>query len=146
MPSDDILKAPDFDESGKPGFKRQLVKLEVWWDLKHYRRYTRALVGWPAPVGMCLCFPVAIDADKHIAVIQSPFAIKEEDFLKAIDFAKKGHYYAEVKWADKDPHINKWESELIQAFGRKAMVNEDGKLICNIVNVPDRMKGRFITE
>lgn len=146
MPSEEIRKDPNWDDSANPGSTRQLVRLEVWWDLKHYRRYCRSTMGWPVPVGMCLCFPVAIDAQNRKAYIQSPFAITETEYLNAIKFAKENHYYAEVRWADKDPDINKWESELIQEFGYKAMVNEDGKLITNIIGVPDRVKRRFKRE
>lgn len=142
MPSDEIVKSQNFDESGKQGMKQQLAKLTIWWDLKHYRRYTMAEVGWPLPVPMCVCFPVAIGGGK--AFIQSPFVITKTEWDKAVELAKLHKYYAEVKWADKDPDINKWESELLIGIGAGAFVDEFGKLICNIVRIPDRVKGRFV--
>lgn len=141
MPSDDIRKDSNFDESAKPGMKQELKRLVVWWDLKHYRRYTRALIGWSNPVTVFSCFPVAIGGGK--ALLQSPFIITEEQYEKAIVVAKEHKYFAEVKWADKDPDINKWENELIEAIGHGALANEDGKLMCNIITIPDRVKGRF---
>lgn len=144
MPSDEIMKDKNFDESAKPGFKQALKRFECWWDLKHYRRYTKAVIGWTNPITVFYCFPVAIGHE--VAILQDPFSIKEEEYDKAKHMAKEGKYFAEVKWADKDPDINKWENELLESMGHKAMVNEDGKLICNIIPVPDRVKKRFIYE
>lgn len=144
MPSDDIIKSPDFDESAKPGMKRQLVKLIVWWDLKHYRRYLKTTVGFPTPADYFFCFPVAVGHEQ--AILQDPFTLEREQFFKAMTMAKKGKYFAEVKWADKDPDINKWESELLVAIGHGALVDDNQKLVCNIIQVPDRVKGKFLYD
>lgn len=144
MPSEEVMQNPNFDESGKPGFKNAVQKMVVWYDLKNYRRYVQVFIGWSKAVPIHTGFQVIVG--RGVAVLGDSHPIPRKFYEEQLAQAKKENAYAALKHPDKDPKSNEYENELILEFGRRAIFGADDQPVFNIVKVPDSVKSRFIYE